>query len=767
MLDNQDTEQPAGVARKSFFRSVSWTDRSPRKPNPTRPQFNNKARSLLPPLQPLSVTRRNVEEWPKAGSDDLGVWPQPPSTPGGRSAPSIKLSSSSGSTPMEFEFEKDKLAFFEKECSRITDHVYLGSDLVAKNREVLRKNGITHVLNCVGFVCPEYFKGDIAYKTLWLHDRPTEDITSILYDVFDYIEDVRVQGGRVFVHCCQGVSRSTALVIAYLMWKEGWSFEDAFQHVKATRGVANPNMGFACQLLQCQKRVHAVPASPNSVLRMYRMAPHSSYDSLHLVPKMLPDPDVKGLDSRGSFIIHVPLAIYVWIGKHCNPAMADSARAAALQVIKYERAQGPLLAVQEGEEPAGFWAAFCGGESLKRNDQFLKSVQVGGANRKVEEYDQDFEIFLKAVTGGVVPPCPMSIAASGSEAETHLPARENGWCRLRRKFACGIMKDFLLSSKLIACSDASSNRSEKSPEPSPSIKKEAEQSSHLGNSKSSTSTPCDSPDSFSCYPESSPKFSYKSPSLSPSTSDYSSSFTFSPSSSNWSDSSNQSRQPSPSGLSDQLLANRLSLAANDCLPSWKAQLESSEAMFSYNKLSKLSPCIAERRGSNPPSLMLTSVGGPPRPSRTLLRSCSFSLPDLGDDVIIEKGLDSDEIMLDVNTPSLDNQVVSGTEDALNKPVLYLWPTVKKLESSCLAALEAKSIYFMFAPAKCIERSSHNVLYIWLGHDSPRDQQVCHAIGSAQWDTIGRSFLKEMSLPPSTTVQHYAELVATVVLPSYG
>ncbi|KAE8812548.1 Dual specificity protein phosphatase 4 [Hordeum vulgare] len=52
--------------------------------------------------------------------------------------------------------------------------------------------------------------------------------------------------GRVFVHCCHGVSRSNSLVIAYLMWREGQSFDDAFQFVKAARGIANPNMGFAC-----------------------------------------------------------------------------------------------------------------------------------------------------------------------------------------------------------------------------------------------------------------------------------------------------------------------------------------------------------------------------------------------------------------------------------------------------------------------------------------------------------------------------------------
>ena len=59
----------------------------------------------------------------------------------------------------EFQFKRDKLSFFDKECLRIANH---------KNREVLRQNRITHLLNCVGFAYPEYFKSDLVYKKLWL-----------------------------------------------------------------------------------------------------------------------------------------------------------------------------------------------------------------------------------------------------------------------------------------------------------------------------------------------------------------------------------------------------------------------------------------------------------------------------------------------------------------------------------------------------------------------------------------------------------------------
>ena len=53
--------------------------------------------------------------------------------------------------------------------------------------------------------------------------------------------------GRVLIHCSQGVSRSTTLLIAFLMWRSDQAYDEVFQQVKAARGVANPNIGFICQ----------------------------------------------------------------------------------------------------------------------------------------------------------------------------------------------------------------------------------------------------------------------------------------------------------------------------------------------------------------------------------------------------------------------------------------------------------------------------------------------------------------------------------------
>lgn len=779
MLGREDEKPLSGVPRKPYLRSISWTDRSPTKPMP-RPQPGSKGRSGLPPL---SITRRPAEEWPRAGSDDLGVWLNPQTPRGSDKAPELP------GVEREFEFKRDKLAFFDKECSRIAEHIYLGSDAVAKNRDTLRQNGITHVLNCVGFVCPEYFKGDLVYKTLWLHDSPSEDITSILYDVFDYFEEVRAQGGRVLVHCYQGVSRSTSLVIAYLMWREGQSFEDAFQFVKTARGVTNPNMGFACQLLQCQKRVHAMPASPNSTLRMYRMAPHSSYDPLHLVPKMLNSPGNKGLDSRGAFIVYIPSAIYIWIGKNCSSVMSNCAGVAANQVIRYERAKGPIITIKEGEEPLEFWEAL-------NDDPVAAAIQKTVGAKKVDEYDLDFELFFKACAGGVVPP----FSVSNSDLETCLPARENGWGRLRQKFASG---ELFSSSKLNldmkpitdqadmvvdvaeglednVCNNGSSSPVSPSPDPfgSPASidcspfsyagrmkdsYEESAQSISLTDSFLPPSSPCRPPDSFSYYAISSPRFSSKSPTLSPSTPDYASSFTFSPSSSNWSDLS--SRQPSPSALEPSA-----SFTDNKPSPLCKQTPASSTQTFSFDHSPRAettsSPCkmtypsIAARRGSNPPLMILPSLDKPRQTPKNLKTSWSFSVRGSNDDAMkdvcysqVKPGDNGEELMLDAATVSVGNEPLSGAE--ARESVLYHWPTMEKVGMRGCDVLDSISAYMLVA-----KDGNSCVLYVWLGQRLATENwendmilsEYINKDGHIHWETIGREFLKRFGFPTDTPLQ---------------
>ncbi|KAK9828564.1 hypothetical protein WJX72_000780 [[Myrmecia] bisecta] len=304
--------------------------------------------------------------------------------------------------PTELQARREKFLYFEKRCSEVADGLFLGSDAVARNREILRASGVTHVINCVGFLFPCYFKDELTYMTLFLQDTPAEDVTAVLYDVFNFIEAARKVNGRVLVHCSQGVSRSATLVISYLMWRLDQPYDETFQAVKAIRGVANPNIGFTCQLLNWHKRRH----SPLESCRVYRMAPQSSAAASYLVAKGVTSPQMASLDPRGAFVVQLPDRTYIWQGSRCLPEYVSAAASAAASLERYENAPGPATIVLEGREPRELLAA------------------LGGPGQvcECEAYSRDYQMFSEALSAAAM---HSDTSGSGSGRNPKTPRAES------------------------------------------------------------------------------------------------------------------------------------------------------------------------------------------------------------------------------------------------------------------------------------------------------------------------------------------------------
>lgn len=293
--------------------------------------------------------------------------------------------------PSEVRNRKDKLSKYERDCTRVGENLFVGGEVVAKSREILETCHISHVVNCVGVLYPAYFEDELKYQTLYLQDSPKEDLLAVLYDVFDFIEDAR-NGGNVFVHCSQGVSRSTSLVIAYRMWREKRQYEDVFAEVKQMRGVANPNIGFICQLIQWWKR----RAGHGSGSNLYRIAPQSISAPTYLVPKWMNGHELRGfsLDPRGAFVLQSKRMIYLWRGAEI---VADEFMVAAYrfanQLRKYESEDSSthmeVLKIDQGREPEEFW------ESLNSCMEGTRTLSANDTSY-CPPFDMDFDIWNRA-----------------------------------------------------------------------------------------------------------------------------------------------------------------------------------------------------------------------------------------------------------------------------------------------------------------------------------------------------------------------------------
>ncbi|KAL3637133.1 hypothetical protein CASFOL_019432 [Castilleja foliolosa] len=80
-----------------------------------------------------------------------------------------------------------------------------------------------------------------------LRDTESEDLLDYLDVCLDFIEDSRKEGS-VLVHCFAGVSRSAAIITAYLMRSEGLSVDDAIESLRQSCESVCPNDGFLEQL---------------------------------------------------------------------------------------------------------------------------------------------------------------------------------------------------------------------------------------------------------------------------------------------------------------------------------------------------------------------------------------------------------------------------------------------------------------------------------------------------------------------------------------
>ena len=133
-----------------------------------------------------------------------------------------------------------------KDADHIYGNIYLGSVIAANNLEWLRQNNIQYVIGLIDYQQKYEGINYLVYSNL--NDIPSEDLYLIFSECFSFIEKSVSSGSNILIHCHAGISRSSSLVIAYLMTHYGFTLFNAFNIVKSIRNVILPNYGFMCQL---------------------------------------------------------------------------------------------------------------------------------------------------------------------------------------------------------------------------------------------------------------------------------------------------------------------------------------------------------------------------------------------------------------------------------------------------------------------------------------------------------------------------------------
>ncbi len=123
--------------------------------------------------------------------------------------------------------------------SQITANLFLGGQYNLRGLRRLRVMGITAIINMrMHSVYEEARFEGLSYLHLPTPDNTAPKLEDLIRGA-DFARSVIQKGGKVYIHCRQGLGRGPTMAIAYLL-SMGATYEDAFATVKRVRTFIHP-----------------------------------------------------------------------------------------------------------------------------------------------------------------------------------------------------------------------------------------------------------------------------------------------------------------------------------------------------------------------------------------------------------------------------------------------------------------------------------------------------------------------------------------------
>ncbi|KAJ8481519.1 hypothetical protein ONZ45_g9981 [Pleurotus djamor] len=132
----------------------------------------------------------------------------------------------------------------------IDDRLFLGNVTAARSSRSLTERRVTHILSvCTDAIPAELAESGLTHMRLPVEDVDYADLLVHLPRAVHFIDQALRGGGNVLVHCSQGLSRSAAVVAAYLMFSHRVNMTQALEMIRRRRPQIWVNPGFQEQLV--------------------------------------------------------------------------------------------------------------------------------------------------------------------------------------------------------------------------------------------------------------------------------------------------------------------------------------------------------------------------------------------------------------------------------------------------------------------------------------------------------------------------------------
>ncbi|SCV69689.1 BQ2448_1083 [Microbotryum intermedium] len=138
--------------------------------------------------------------------------------------------------------------------SQVNPSLFISGYDGASSLSILQQAGITHIIN----VTSEYedcFPLHFIYLRLRARDKRSERLGPYFEQVSAFVLKAQQEGGRVLVHCQEGISRSATLVLAVMIINKGETLDQAFDALRTARPAVEPSPNFLRELRALERRL--------------------------------------------------------------------------------------------------------------------------------------------------------------------------------------------------------------------------------------------------------------------------------------------------------------------------------------------------------------------------------------------------------------------------------------------------------------------------------------------------------------------------------
>lgn len=148
------------------------------------------------------------------------------------------------SNELEKKYEDNISSYLSYEPpTKIIDNLYIGSKLSTIDNEKLYELGIKNINRFSN-------NKNVEYIELLIDDSLEQNILEFINISNEFID--RHSKSKILIYCNSGISRSSSILIGYLMSHFNWNYDTAYNFVKSKYPKAFPNSNFQNQLKQLE-----------------------------------------------------------------------------------------------------------------------------------------------------------------------------------------------------------------------------------------------------------------------------------------------------------------------------------------------------------------------------------------------------------------------------------------------------------------------------------------------------------------------------------